>query len=127
MLDGEANLSRRLTIAGSLWRLTDDDVFAATLIQMQRCDNAILKQAHFEQILWLKDERALSIYYDLIDDSDSFVRFLALTQLNEIELGRRFLVPESDLPHQLDYYRSRQDDASFRATMIERLKKYVEQ
>jgi len=126
MLDREEDLSRRLTIAGTLWRLTRDEVFVESLLEMKGCDDAVLRQAHIDQVLWLADERALAMLVDLLDDPDPFVRFLALARLNEIESDERFFVPESALPHQASYYRSRRDDAEFAESMVGRLKGHVE-
>ena len=65
---------------------------------MKTGDSSTLKQAHFHQILWLRDERAIDLLLDMPDDKDHFVRFLALSKLNELEFGRRFWVPENKAP-----------------------------
>src|SRR5271170_4078555 len=75
MLAEETNLSRQLTIAGALWRLVRDSSFVDCLSRMRSSNIPALKAAHFHQILWLEDERAIDLVIDLLEDEDSFVRF----------------------------------------------------
>ena len=79
MLALETNLSRRLTLTGSLWKLDRDERFADCLREMITSDRSGLKVAHINQILWLEDERSLDLMTDLLDDKDDFVRYLALS------------------------------------------------
>lgn len=90
---------------------------------MRSSTDAIFKQAHFHQILWLGDERAIDFLVELLDDSDHFVRFMALSALNELEFETRFLVPEIKLPCGSDAYRSRREDADFRSMMALHLRR----
>ena len=85
MLACESNLSRRLTIAGTLWKLDKDPSFVECLYDMVQSDSNSLKEAHIDQIAWLGDERAINLLIDLLEDDGSFVRYLALSRLNEIE------------------------------------------
>jgi hypothetical protein len=122
MLDEETNASRRLTIAGTLWKLTSDPIFIECLNRMRASDDAILKSAHFHQILWIGDDRAISFLIDLLDDADRFVRYLALSTLNRLEFNQRFLVPAEQLPRQPEDYRRRRHDSSFRQLMTAHLR-----
>ena len=122
MFDEEISLSWRLTIAGALWKLTSDARFIECLNRMKTSDDATLKQAHFHQILWIGDERALDILLDLLDDTDRFVRYLALSSLNNLEFNRRFLVSAAELPHQPDYFRRLRHDPALRALMTAQLR-----
>lgn len=120
MLAEEEDLSRRLTIAGTLWRLAKDPVFMDCLNRMKVSDRATLRAAHLDQVLWLDDERAIDFLIDLLDDSDSFVRFLALSTLNRIEFERGFL-SKKELPRTPEDYRSRRDDPAFQTLMVNHL------
>ena len=122
MVDEETNASRQLTIAGVLWKLTSDPIFIDCLSRMKASDDATLKQAHFHQILWIGDDRAISFLIDLLDDADRFVRFLALSTLNRLEFNRQFFVPAKQLPRQPDDYRRRRHDSSFRQLMTVHLR-----
>lgn len=123
MLAEESDESRRLTIAGSLWKLARDPVFVDCLEQMVTSQNASLKQAHDYQILWLGDERAIDFLVRLLDDADDFVKFLALSTLNSLEFGKGFLVPSHQLPSQPESYRARRSDPVFRTKMVVQLRK----
>lgn len=122
MLEGESSASRKLTIAGSLWRLNKDEAFVKCLREMIASNNPTLKQAHFHQILWLGDERAIEMLLDSLRDDDSFVRYVALARLNGLEFNRRFVVPANQMPHGPDYYESRRQDEDFRRFLMTHLR-----
>jgi hypothetical protein len=65
MLEDEPDPSRRLTIAGALWKLVRDPVFVECL---ERTKGTGTMVAHIDQLLWLDDERALDF---LTGGSDS--------------------------------------------------------
>lgn len=122
LLQHTADLSRQLVIGGALWQLSQDSVFPALLEEMKTSQNGALKQVHFHQIAWLRDERALNLYFDLLNDRDDHVRFLALRQLNELEYGKRFLTPPRLLPHQTEHYKAHEYDSDLRAAMLNNLR-----
>ena len=126
MLAREQDLSWQLTITGTLWKLAKDSSFVECLYRMKESNNATLKQAHIHQVSWLSDERAVDLLIDLLDDSDSFVRALALSQLNELEFGQLFPMPSKELPRQAEDYRNRRNDEQFRKMMVKHLIKYNE-
>ena len=55
MLDHENDLSLRLTIAGSLWKIAKDPLFVDGLQAMIETDDDALILAHADQIKWLGD------------------------------------------------------------------------
>jgi HEAT repeat protein len=122
MFAAEADESRQLTIAGTLWKLNRDPAFIDCLNRLKASHDGAFKRAHFHQITWLGDERAIDLLIDLLDDDDSFVRFLASTTLNELEFEKRFMVVAKELPRRPEDYRSRQRDAAFRALMVGHLR-----
>lgn len=121
MLAKESDLSQQLIITGALWKLIRDSSFVNCLNRMKASKNSTLKKAHFHQILWLRDERGIDLLFDTLDDEDRFVRFLALSTLNELEFGRRFMVPENELPRRAAEYRERRQDRVLRELLINNL------
>jgi hypothetical protein len=119
----EMNPSRRLTMAGTLWKLVQDPLLVDCLTRMKKSDNVHLRSAHLRQVLWLRDERSVDLLIDFLDDSDKFVRLLALSALNEVEFEENFLVPANQLPRQPDEYRTRRDDGAFRKMMVAHLRR----
>jgi hypothetical protein len=126
MLDHETDLSRRLTIAGALWKLAKDESFFDCLVQMKSGESTITKEAHFNQISWLDDGRAIDMYFDLLHDPDSLVRFLALKTLTELEFDQRFMVPAKFLPRSASDFESRKEDEALREVLISNLRKHNE-
>ncbi len=69
MFEEEPDQSRRLTIAGALWKLVKDPVFIECLAQARR-SGLLAVYGHLLQVLWLDDERALDFLIDLLPQED---------------------------------------------------------
>jgi hypothetical protein len=69
MFDNEQDESRRLVIAGALWKLNNDPVFVECLNRAKK--SGLLKvYFHWQQVLWLNDERAIEFLIDLLPETD---------------------------------------------------------
>jgi HEAT repeat protein len=123
MLSEEPDLGRRLTIAGTLWKLARDPLFIECLDFMKESENAHLKQAHIHQILWLENDWAIDLLIDLLDDKDKLVRSMALKMLNSLEFDRS-MVGDSELPRQASDYRLRRHEQAFRELMVRHIQHF---
>ncbi len=121
MLARESNLSRRLSTAGALWKIAEDPIFLECLRDMAESNYETLKEAHMYQIPWLGNVDAISLLIDLLKDSGSFVRHLALSALNAIEHRKHFLCSSDELPCGPSDYTSRRDDTEFMNVMVQNL------
>ncbi|MBK9165021.1 MAG: hypothetical protein IPM21_14150 [Acidobacteria bacterium] len=124
MLAETTDASRRLTIAGSLWKLCKDESFPKEIERMVKKGNRFVKEAHLEQILWLGDTRSIRYLIDLVAEGDTFAGSLALSRLNEIEDNKRYLLGRDEFPHQPDYYLRLRDDDYFLTTMLNKMINY---
>lgn len=124
VLDEEPEESRRLTIAGALWKLTKDPIFIDCLNRAKASSGPLLIGNHLLQVLWLGDERAVDFLIDLLDHKDRRVRTQALGLLNELELGRRMGIPAARMPRQPEDYRTRRNDTAFRDLMVGAVRKW---
>lgn len=115
----ETNLSRRISVGRALYRLRQDAQFPDLLDAMVRSDSATLRQAHLNDVLFLEDERAISLLLRLLDDSDSLVRRMALSWLNGLEDEVHYLTPT--FPHDAQYYRDRRFDTKLLSRMVRNL------
>ena len=82
MFDNEQDESRRLVIAGALWKLNNDPVFVECL---NRAKKSGLLKVYFrlQQVLWLNDERAIDFLIGLLPETDhDVVRARNLRRLN---------------------------------------------
>jgi hypothetical protein len=69
MFAEEDDESRRLLIAGALWKLNKDPIFIECLNQAKK--RGLLKvYFHLQQVLWLNDERAVDFLIDLLPETD---------------------------------------------------------
>ena len=116
------DMSRRLTIAGTLWKLSADSRFPKALRKMVRSAHTSLKEAHHDQILWLDNEEAILLLIELLADQGSFVRYLALSSLCVIHAGRALRF-NGRLPHNADYFVSQKSDPAFLESMKQNLRK----
>lgn len=124
ILDGESNMSRRLVIAGTLWKLNRDPIFLDCLEEAKSVCGGIFSYVHLGQVLWIDDERAVDFLIDLLDQNDRKVTSLTLGLLNELEFGRRMGIPASEMPHQPPDYRKLRRDITFRAQMVDAIHKW---
>jgi hypothetical protein len=123
MLSAEPDLSWRLTIAGSLWKINRDPAFIQCLEEAKSAKPEMFQWVHLLQVLWLEDERAVDFLVDLLDQKDTTGRWFVLGLLNQLEFGRRFDVPAVRMPHQPADYQKVRGDPTFRARMVAEMRK----
>lgn len=123
LLGKHPGLSWRLTISGSLWRLGRDPVFLDCIAEMVESESTPLKEVHLDQVLWIGDERAIRYLIRLLDDPGRFVRYLALSRLNELEHSRSFA--GVTLPTTATEYKARMNDQHFIETMTAHLQLWL--
>jgi hypothetical protein len=95
MFNEEPEESRRLTIAGALWKLVKDPIFIECLERAKTSESL----GYFEQlmVLWLDDSRAIDILIDVLPQRDRepapwrLLRWLAFRPLLRPMLFRAFL------------------------------------
>jgi hypothetical protein len=124
MLYNEPSMSRRLTIAGTLWKLNRDPVFMECLEKAKAERGSLFGSPHLWQVLWLEDERAVDFLIGLLDVKDWMANSFTLGLLNELEFGRRMDISADKMPHQRDDYRKLQHDPTFRAHMVAAIRKH---
>ena len=122
MFTQERDLSRKLTIAGTLWKLEKDPIFPECLGEMTKSDNDSLKVAHIHQTAWLGDERTIYFLIDIFQGGYGLARHLAISMLNEIEDKRSYL--GSDLPHPEKHYLALKEDKVFMEKMVKNLNEW---
>lgn len=123
MLDHEPDESRRLLLAGALWRLVKDPVFLSCL-EHAKATGGILMSAHLKQVLWIDDERSVDLLIDLLDQRDRRVWTQALGLLNKLEMGYRCGIPARDMQHQPEYYRKHRRDRVVRDKLTEAIRNW---
>jgi hypothetical protein len=123
LLREEPDISRRLVMAGALWKLTRDPVFIECLEEAKANHGSIFVFRHLLQVLWLDDERAVDFLIDLLSAKESMTQSFTLGLLNELEFGRRTDVHATKMPHQPADYRKLRADPAFRAHMVSAIHK----
>jgi hypothetical protein len=122
MLREETDTSRRLTLAGALWKINRDPAFIECLEEAKSKHSDIFQGVHLWQVLWLDDERALDFLIDLLNTKgidllnakEWMTQSFTLGLLNQLEFG----IPATRMPHQPADYRKLRADPAFRAHMV---------
>jgi hypothetical protein len=117
MLREEPDISRRLTMAGALWKINRDPVFIDCL-EEAKSRGGVFGYRPLLQVLWLDDERALDFLIGLLDVNDWTTQSLTLGLLNELEFARHMGIHASNMRHQPAEYRKLRNDPGFRAEMV---------
>ena len=112
MIEDEPDASRRLTMAGALWKITGDPLFATLLEHAMKIPDLHLIRAHLLQVLWLDDERAIDLLVDLLPEP------FALGLLNELEFGSRAERVPREKWRSPSEYRQLRNDPTFRERMV---------
>jgi hypothetical protein len=155
MFGNEQDESRRLVIAGALWKLNNDPVFVECLNRAKK--SGLLKvYFHLRQVLWLNDERAIDFLISLPETDHDGVRARKLRRLNRwffatpfrritLWLVRHHNEAQGAAPWALSilnhletghivppdeqrpasYYRERRNDPTFRKMMVEAVYKSI--
>jgi hypothetical protein len=123
MFHEEPDISRRLTLAGALWKINRDHVFVECLDEAKATHGGIFAFRHLLQVLWLDDERAVDFLIDLLNAKEWMTQSMTLGLLNELEFGRRMGIPAREMPHQPADYRKMRADPAFRAQMVSAIHK----
>jgi len=123
MLHEEPDISRRIVMAGALWKLTRDPVFIECLEEAKSKHADIFPYRNLGRVLWLDDERAVDFLIGLLDVKDKMTQGFTLRLLNELELGRHMGIPSWEMPHQRAEYRQMRSDPAFRAHMVAAIRK----
>jgi hypothetical protein len=157
MFGQEADESRRLLIAGALWKLNRDPVFIECLKRAKE-SGLLAVYFHLQQVLWLNDERSIDFLIDLLPQEDRDPRERALIRLRNLcdhtpfrGLTMRMVREHNDakgagpwalgLLNHLEtghlaprdelrppsYYRERRNDAAFREMMLEAVHECIAQ
>ena len=124
MLESSKDLSRKLTVAGSLWKIARHPSFPDLIETLVQKGSSIEKQAHFDQILWPGDRRTIIWLIELLNDPDAFVVHLALTKLNEFDANQRFMVAGHHLPKQPKHFLRHRDNETFQDELVKRMAAY---
>lgn len=153
MFNEESDESRRLTIAGVLWKLVKDPIFIECLERAK--SSGSLGYFNLLMVLWLDDARAIDFLIDVLPQEDresapwrllrwltfrlplrpilarvyiahahhNEAGFFALSLLNQLESGRQILADRKMWRLPSDY-RMRRREADFRESMTAAIHKW---
>ena len=113
-LKSNSDLSWLLIIGQAIWKINGDKIYIELLRKLQNHPSGTMKAAHFEQVTDLKNEESIEMLMNYLDDSDSFVRHLALSELNYLLTGQH------SLEHKFDskYFIALQKDDPFKNKLL---------
>jgi hypothetical protein len=116
-LDCNTDLSWLLSIGQAIWKINGDKIYLDLLRKLQNHPSGTMKAAHFEQVTDFKDEESIEMVFGYLEDSDSFVRHLALSELNYLLMGKHSFENRFDQ----DHFIKRRLDETFKRSLLHNL------
>jgi hypothetical protein len=117
-LNGNSDLSWRLTIGQAIWRINQDGIYADLLRELKKHPSDTMREAHFDQVTDLKNEESVEMLFDLLNDKSGLVKSMTVSKLNYILAGGNEQKPTFDR----DYFLDKQNDTELKKELLEKLK-----
>ena len=117
-LNGNSDLSWRLTIGQAIWRLNCDEIYADLLRQLKKHPSDTMREAHFDQVTDLKNEESIEMLLDYLNDKSGLVRTMTVSKLNYILAGQYEQKPKFDR----DYFLDKINDSELKRELLDKLK-----
>lgn len=112
------DLSWLMTIGQAIWRLNTDDLYPELLIRLQTHPSDTMREAHFEQVTDLKNEKSIEMLFDYLHDKSLLVQSMALSKMNYILAGQYEHTPKFER----DYFLNKRNYKDLKTALVEKLK-----
>jgi len=117
-LNNNTDLSWLLVIGQAIWRINGDDVYPKLLRQLSEHSSDTMREAHFEQIVDLKNNESIEMLFSYLNDKSRLVQSLTLSKLNYLSAGKH----EQKQRYDKEYYLKKKVDEKFKADLLENLR-----
>lgn len=107
-----------MTIGQAIWKLNGDDLYPKLLRKLKTYPSDTMREAHFDQVMDLKNEESIEMMFDYMRDKSGLVKSMAKSKLNYILAGKY----EQKQKFDTDYFLSRRNDKEFKTVLVEKLK-----
>ena len=118
-LNANSDLSWLLVIGQAIWRINTDDIYPKLLRQLKEHSSDTMREAHFDQIVDLKNKESIEMLFSYLSDKSKLVQSMAISKLNFLSAGKH----EQKQRYDKEYFMTKKTDEKFKNDLLENLKK----
>ena len=118
-LNANTNLSWLLVIGQAIWRINADDIYPKLLRQLKEHSSDTMREAHFDQIVDLKNKESIEMLFSYLSDKSKLVQSMAISKLNFLSAGKH----EQKQRYDKEYFMTKKTDEKFKNDLLENLRK----
>jgi hypothetical protein len=118
-LNNNTDLSWLLVIGQAIWRINGDELYPKLLRQLKEHSSDTMREAHFEQIVDLKNKESIEMLFSYLNDKSRLVQSMSLSKLNFLSAGRH----EQKQRYDKEYFVMKKTDEKFKVSLLENLRK----
>ena len=118
-LEENSDLSWLLVIGQAIWRINGDKIYPKLLRQLKEHSSDTLREAHFNQVVDLKNKESIEMLFGYLNDKSKLVQAMTLSKLNLLSEGKH----ESKQRFDREYFLAKKTDEKFKAQLLENLRK----
>lgn len=118
-LNTNTDLSWLLVIGQAIWRINGDDIYSKLLRQLKEHSSDTMREAHFDQIVDLKNKESIEMLFSYLSDKSRLVQSMAISKLNFLSAGKH----EQKQRYDKEYFMSKKTDEKFKNDLLVNLRK----
>jgi len=118
-LNTNTDLSWLLAIGQAIWRINGDEIYSKLLRQLKKHSSDTMREAHFEQIVDLKNKESIEMLFSYLNDESRLVQSMTLSKLNFLSAGKH----EQKQRYDKEYFLIKKTDEKFKDGLLENLRK----
>ncbi|EAR15093.1 HEAT repeat domain-containing protein [Robiginitalea biformata] len=120
-LNTNTDLSWLLVIGQAIWRINGDDIYSKLLRQLKEHSSDTMREAHFDQIVDLKNKESIEMLFSYLSDKSRLVQSMAISKLNFLSAGKH----EQKQRYDKEYFMSKKTDEKFKNDLLVNLRKII--
>ena len=120
-LNTNTDLSWLLVIGQAIWRINGDDIYSKLLRQLKEHSSDTMREAHFDQIVDLKNKESIEMLFSYLSDKSRLVQSMAISKLNFLSAEKH----EQKQRYDKEYFMSKKTDEKFKNDLLVNLRKII--
>ena len=117
-LNNNPDFSWQMTIGQAIWRINGDPLYPKLLKHLKDHPSDTTREAHFDQVLDLKDEQSIETYFDYFNDKSGIIKSMTLSKFNFWLTGNH----SDGFQFDKNYFIENRNNSILKETLLEKLK-----
>ena len=118
-LNANTDLSWLLVIGQAIWKINGDEIYSKLLRQLKKHSSDTMREAHFEQIVDLKNKESIEMLFSYLNDESRLIQSMTLSKLTFLSAGKH----EQKQRYDKEYFLMKKTDEKFKDGLLENLRK----